>query len=81
MDDPTSSEAFGRTVDRIKHLPGLLIVTYRPEFEAPWVGRPYVSFLALTRLGERDIDAMIDRVVGNKSLPANIRQDLIGASP
>jgi class 3 adenylate cyclase/predicted ATPase len=75
--DPTSLEAFGRTVDRIKHLPGLVIVTYRPEFEAPWVGRPYVSLLALTRLGERDIDAMIDRVVGNKSLSANIRQDII----
>jgi class 3 adenylate cyclase/predicted ATPase len=75
--DPTSLEAFGRTVDRIKQLRGLLIVTYRPEFEAPWVGRPYVSFLALNRLGESDVDAMIDRVIGNKALPANIRQDII----
>jgi len=33
--DPTSLEAFGRTVDRIKSLPVLLIVTYRPEFEPP----------------------------------------------
>ena len=31
--DPTSLEAFGRTVDRIKSLPVVLIVTYRPEFE------------------------------------------------
>ena len=36
--DPTSLEAFGRTVDRIKTLPALLIVTFRPEFDAPWVG-------------------------------------------
>ena len=28
-------------------------------------------------VGERDIDAMIDRVVGNKQLPASIRQDII----
>jgi len=75
--DPTSLEAFGRTVDRIKNLPALLIVTYRPEFEAPWIGRPYVTLLALTRLDEGDIDAMIDRVIGNKSLPTNIRQDII----
>ena len=36
--DPTSLEVFGRTVDRIKTLPALLIVTFRPEFNAPWAG-------------------------------------------
>jgi len=34
--DPTSLEAFSRTVDRIKTLRVLLIVTFRPEFNAPW---------------------------------------------
>ena len=48
----------------------LLIVTYRPEFEPPWIGRPYVTALTLNRLGEREIAAMIDRVTGNKPLPA-----------
>ena len=38
--DPTSLEAFGRAVDRIRTLGVLLIVTYRPEFEPPWIGRP-----------------------------------------
>ena len=37
--DPTSLEALGRTVDRIKALPVLLVVTFRPEFNAA-VGRP-----------------------------------------
>ena len=55
----------------------LLIVTYRPEFEPPWIGRPYVTALTLNRLGEREIAAMIDRVTGNKSLPESIRQDII----
>ena len=32
--DPTSLEAFGRTVDRIASLRVLLIVTFRPEFDA-----------------------------------------------
>jgi len=75
--DPTSLEAFGRTVDRIATLPALLIVTFRPEFEAPWVGQPHVTSLALNRLGHRDVGSMIDRVVGNKELPANIKQDII----
>ena len=47
----------------------LLIVTFRPEFEPPWIGRPYVTALTINRLGEREIDAMIDRVVGNKLTP------------
>jgi predicted ATPase len=55
----------------------LLIVTFRPEFQTPWIGRPYVTALTINRLAERDIDAMIDRVVGNKPLPANIRHDII----
>src|SRR5262249_39952465 len=49
--DPTSLEAVGRMVDRLRTFEVLLIVTYRPEFEPPWVGRPYVTVLTLNRLG------------------------------
>ena len=75
--DPTSLEVFGRVVDRVRSLRALLIVTFRPDFDPPWVGRPYVTFLAINRLGEREILAMIEGVIGNKPLPANIRQDII----
>jgi hypothetical protein len=78
--DPTSLEAFGRAVDRIRTLRVLLIVTYRPEFEPPWIGRPHVTALTINRWAERDIDAMIDGVVGNKHLPASVRQDIIERS-
>ena len=49
--DPTSFELLGRTVERLKTLRVLLVITYRPEFEPPWVGRPYVAALNLNRLG------------------------------
>src|SRR5208337_200249 len=75
--DPTSLEAFGQTVDRIASLRVLLIVTFRPEFEAPWIGRPHVTALTINRLARRDIDVMIDRVVGNKLIPTSVRQDII----
>jgi predicted ATPase len=75
--DPTSLEALGRTVDRLRTLGALLIVTYRPEFEPPWIGRPYVTALSLNRLGERESAAMIDRVTGNRALPESVRQDII----
>jgi predicted ATPase len=75
--DPTSLEALGRAVDRITALGVLLIVTYRPEFEPPWIGRPHVAAITVNRLGQREIAAMIALVTGNKSLPANIQKDII----
>jgi predicted ATPase len=75
--DPTTLELFGRVVDGIRTLRVLLVVTFRSEFQAPWIGQPYVTVLTINRLGERDISAMIDRVVGNKVLSASIRQDII----
>jgi class 3 adenylate cyclase len=75
--DPTSLEAFGWVVDVIAILPVLLIVTFRPEFEAPWIGRPHVAALTLNRLTQRDVVAMIDRVIGSAPLPPGIRQDII----
>ena len=75
--DPTSLEAFGRTVDRIKTLPVLLIVTFRPEFNAPWVGQSHVTSLTLNRLGEREAAAIIARLVGNKALPADVLAEIV----
>jgi predicted ATPase len=74
--DPTSLEVFGRAVDRIT-TPILLVVTFRPEFDAPWIGRPHVTTLTINRLPPRDVGVMIDRVVGNKPLPPSVRQDII----
>jgi predicted ATPase len=74
--DPTTLESFSRAVDRLKTLRILLLVTFRPEFQAPWVGRPYVTSVTINRLTEREADAMIDHVVGDKSLPSGVRGDI-----
>jgi predicted ATPase len=75
--DPTSLEAFGRLVDRIRTLRVLLLVTFRPEFDAPWAGRSYVTARIINRLAEHEAGALIDRIVGNKQLSTSIRQDII----
>jgi predicted ATPase len=75
--DPTSLEALGRAVDRIPTLSVLLIVTFRPEFEPGWIGQPHVTPLSLIRLASREVGAMIDHIVGNNPLLANLRQDII----
>ena len=78
--DPTSLEALSRIVDRIRTLRALLIVSFRPEFEAPWIGQPHVTTLMLNRLAERDIGVMIGAVAGARPLPATIRRDIVERS-
>src|SRR4029077_5089436 len=73
--DPTSLETLGRTVDRIRALGVLLIVTYRPEFELHWIGQPHVSVRTIRPLTGRESDTMIDLIIGNKPLPTGIRHD------
>ena len=75
--DPTSLEVLGRAVDRIRSLGVLLMVTYRTEFEPPWIGQPRVTALTINRLREPQIAALIDGVTGSTPLPANIKQEII----
>jgi class 3 adenylate cyclase/predicted ATPase len=75
--DPTSSEVFGRVVDRIQTIRVLLIMTFRPEFDPPWIGQSHVTAMTINRLTQREVGIMIDRVVGNKLLSESLRQDII----
>ena len=75
--DPTSLELMGRLASHIARHRVLLVISFRPEFEAPWTGLAHVTALALTRLAPRDVDLIIDHIVGNNPLPAAVRQDII----
>jgi predicted ATPase len=75
--DPTSLELLDLTVDRVANLPVLLIITFRPEFTPPWLGRPHVALLSLTRLAPRERAEMIAGVTGGKALPKEITTQII----
>jgi class 3 adenylate cyclase/predicted ATPase len=75
--DPTSLEALKRSVDQIKALSALLIVTFRPEFVAPWVGQSQVTSITLNRLGERDAAAIVASLAGNKELSADVLAEIV----
>ena len=75
--DPSSLEVFGRLVDKIDRLRVLLFVTFRPEFAAPWIGRPLVTALTINRLAPREVIALIDLVAGDRPLAENIREDIV----
>ncbi len=75
--DPTSLEALSRIVERIKTLPVLLIATFRPEFNAPWLGQSRVTSVTLNRLGEREAAAIVAGLAGNKELPADVMAEIV----
>lgn len=75
--DPTSQEALDRTIERIRQLPVLVVITFRPEFDPPWIGQPNVTMMTLNRLDRRDGGALIERVVGAHRLPPEIVDEIV----
>jgi class 3 adenylate cyclase len=75
--DPTSRELLDLTVDRVRRLPVLLAITFRPEFQPPWSGRSHVTSLVLNRLGERDGEALVQKLAGNAALAPDIVAEIV----
>ncbi|MEE8247047.1 MAG: adenylate/guanylate cyclase domain-containing protein, partial [Alphaproteobacteria bacterium] len=57
--DPSSQELLEQTVGRLEDLPVLMLLTHRPEYEAPWVGEANVATITLNRLDGRQSAALV----------------------
>ena len=66
--DPSSRELLDLAIDRIRRLPVVLLITFRPEFQPPWNGRSHVSSVVLNRLRERDGETLVRALAGNSGL-------------
>jgi predicted ATPase/sugar/nucleoside kinase (ribokinase family) len=75
--DPTSRELLDLTIDRVRRLPLLIVVTFRPEFQQAWGGQAHVTMLALNRLGERDVTALVRGLAGNAPLGSDIVEEIV----
>jgi class 3 adenylate cyclase/predicted ATPase len=75
--DPTSRELLDLTVERVRTLPVLLIVTFRPEFQPPWTGQPQVSMVVLNRLDRHDRTALVAQIAGGKALPDEVVAQIV----
>lgn len=67
--DPTTQEWLDLMVERIQDKAVLAILTFRPEYQAPWVGQSNVTLMTLSRLAQQEsielarnivIDAEVD---------------------
>ena len=75
--DPSTLELLDLLVERVRALPVLVVLTYRPEFTPPWTGQSHVTALPLNRLGRRQGAAMVERMTGGKALPAEVLDQIV----
>jgi hypothetical protein len=75
--DPTSRELLDLTIERVRSLPVLLIVTFRPEFEPGWRGQPQVTMLALNRLDRGDRKALVAQIADGEALPDDVVDQIV----
>jgi predicted ATPase len=75
--DPTTQESLDLLIERVATLRVLVVVTFRPEFAPPWIGRPHVTMLNLNRLPPRQGTEMIAHVTGGRALPKEITEQIV----
>lgn len=75
--DPTSRELLDLIIERAQSLPVLIMITFRPEFVAPWSRHGHVTALTLARLGRRQAAAIVQTLTGGKSLPAAVLDQVL----
>ena len=75
--DPTSLDVLDRIVHRVQDARVLAVITYRPEFDAPWQAMPYVTALPLTRLSRQQGVAMVERITAGKALPREVLAQIL----
>ena len=75
--DPTSLELLDLLIERVRTLPVLVLITFRPEFKPPWIGQSHVTALTLNRLSRRHGAAIVERLTGGKALPAEVRKQIV----
>ncbi len=78
--DPSSLELIGRLVEAASDDPLLLVLTSRPEFEAPWAQRPHMTQLGLQRLTAADTEALIASLAGSGQLGDDARAAIAQAT-
>ena len=64
--DPTSLDLLDLLVERVRTLPVLVIITFRPEFRSPWTGQPHVTSLTLNRLSRKHGAAIVEHLTGGR---------------
>jgi class 3 adenylate cyclase/predicted ATPase len=75
--DPSTFEFLDLVVERAQQIRLLVVVTFRPEFTPPWSTQAHATLLQLNRLGRRQGAAMVEQLIGARTLPPEIRDEIV----
>jgi len=75
--DATSLEVLDLVIERAPRLPVLLLITFRPEFDAPWSAAPGIATVTLGRLDPVQAATLVERVTGGRKLPAEVLAQIV----
>ncbi|WP_170752020.1 AAA family ATPase [Ruegeria lacuscaerulensis] len=66
--DPTTKLLLDRVADRIRDLPVLVVMTFRPEFDPGWALQSNLSKLVLKQLDFHQVKSIVDEVAKGHSI-------------
>ncbi len=75
--DPTSLEVLDLLIGRISHIPLLMVLTHRPEFQPRWLQHGHVTALNLSKLTRAQSSAMVSRLTQDKALPGDLLEQIL----
>ena len=75
--DPSTLEFLQGCANRREWSRVLIVVTARPEFNAPWLAHPDVTLRDLGGLDAEGAEALVRQALGGKTLPAPVLQQII----
>ncbi|MFO1037242.1 MAG: AAA family ATPase [Geminicoccaceae bacterium] len=75
--DPTTLEAMDLLLARLRNVPLLVVITYRPEFASSWSQHGHATVLGLTKLTRSQSEAMMAAIAGGKVLPSVVSERIL----
>ena len=64
-------------MQRVRHLPVFLLMTFRPDFVSPWENRPHVKTLFLERLPQGDCMQLAKGIAGASQVPSGVLDRIV----
>jgi len=75
--DASTEEMLTLFIDRARAAASLLIVSHRPDYQAPWTRFSHATSITLNRLGGRQSTAIMDNLTRGKPLPRPLVEQIL----
>jgi DNA-binding SARP family transcriptional activator/tetratricopeptide (TPR) repeat protein len=75
--DASTLEFLSLLVERIRQLPVLVLVTYRPGLDVPWSSLDHVGTLSLKRLDDKYVRSIIREASRDRHLPSEVITEIV----